>query len=151
MVSTSNESEVRSMLQRMIFWLFKVITIFVPTILTYLMPIFRGGTKKTLFELMEDGQICFIVFSIAVSSITHTLGLALTRPLILFEVASIATLFLASLFSIAFYYWFNNVLTEKNNDDVYNQRRKQLRNLAVFAVLGIVMLLSFITEVFLYE
>ena len=140
------------MLQRMtILWLFRVISIFIPTILSYLMPVFRGGTKKTLFELMEDGQICFIVFSIAVSSIAHTLGLSLTRPLILFEVASIAILFLASLFSIAFYYLFNNVLTEKNNDDVYNKSRKQLRNWGVFVILGVVMLLSFIAEVLLYE
>lgn len=139
------------MLQRMIFWLFSVITIFVPTILTYLMPIFRSGTKKTLFELMEDGQICFIVFSIAGSSIAHTLILSIKRPLILFEATSVAILFLASLLSIAFYYMFNNVFAEKNNDDVYNQRRKQLRNLAVFAILGVVVLLSFITEVFLYE
>ena len=137
--------------ERIFFWACKVVLIFVPTILSYLGIIFNDGKKRTFLELIGDGQICFLVFSMAAASMTNTLTLSRKRPLEFFEVSSVFILFLASLFSTAFYYFFNSVFMERSDDDIYNKNRVYYRNWGIFIILGIVTVLYFIIENFYYQ
>ena len=147
----------------MFFWFVRSIIICFPTVFSYLGVFFSmnkaertdGGTgsnesnKKTLLDLLGDGQICFIAFSVAASSITNLFELCLKRSLTFGEIIVFVFLWIASFSSIAFYYYFNKVFVEKQNDDVYSKERISYRNKAIYIILGFVVALSLITDVFL--
>ena len=65
------------------------------------------------------------------------------------EIIVFVFLWIASFSTIAFYYYFNKVFVEKQNDDVYSKERISYRNKAIYLILGFVVVLSLITDVFL--
>ena len=160
-------------LQDMFFWFVRSIIICFPTIFSYLGVFFSmsktertdqsdqndkadwtngaisSQNKKTIFDLLGDGQICFIAFSVAASSITNLFELCLKRSLMFGEIIVFVFLWIASFSTIAFYYYFNKVFVEKQNDDVYSKERISYRNKAIYLILGFVVVLSLITDVFL--
>lgn len=94
----------------------------------------------------------FYCFSVAASSLANILATWCRRMPTLFEIAVFLILLLVSFSSILFYYLFNDMFEYKGvQNESYENEREKYRNRGIFIILGVVMLLSFITEVFLYE
>ena len=133
-----------------ILWGTRVVIVLFPVGLYYFTIFVKE--KRKFQELIEDGQVCFITFSIAASSFVNILAMLIKENATIlrkgFGVIILIILVLLSAISTNFYNWFNT-FNEEENQEAFNKDRKGIRNLSIFILLGTTIFFSFIADVFL--
>ena len=129
-----------------IFWLGRIMLILLPVGISYSKNL--GKDQKTFLELIEDGQICFIAFSISASSIVNILAMWWKKQKVtVFEMLVFLILFGLSFTSTGSYHLFDNLFNKEKDQDGFNQNRKNCRNLWIKRILGAITSLSFLVDV----
>lgn len=161
------------------FWLFRTAIIFIPVCFSYTAAKLNINSSRSyksytqeegdnlFLALMADGQVCFISFSIAASSITNFLAIWILRQPTLIEIFVFFVLLIISFFSMLLYYLFNGMFVyidetqikpdvnkqEKDEEQYdyteYNKERIRKRNVFITFTLLTVIGFSLIADVFL--
>ncbi len=138
-----------SKLQNFIMWFVRFLFSLLPTLLFYSTIALTGKREGKNFlewvlDLIGDGQLCLISFTLATSSIVNLLQKWLHNNSNTWELLILIILILFTIASIWLHFMLNGAYggnKQTTNIDI------KLRNWLIFIILGIVVLFSFITDV----
>lgn len=135
---------------KIMFWFLRIGIILIPVGLSYWKNFSKD--KKMFRELIDDGQVCFIAFSIAASSVVNILAMWFYRQkLNACEVIIFFILFALAFLSTGFFQLFDiTPFAKENNQDDFNRSRKIFRHQSIEVVLEFIAFFSYIVDVIWY-